>query len=115
MFAVLILMIHPLRKNMLTLSIACVCAATGIWFEKGMGFVVSCFIPTPLGEIFEYAPTSIEISIAIGIWAIGLIIFTLLAKASIAVELGTVHEQSPDPTVVRNADPAAMATAASVK
>ncbi|MEZ5581736.1 MAG: hypothetical protein R3F37_02185 [Candidatus Competibacteraceae bacterium] len=26
----------------------------GIWIEKGMGLVVPGFIPTPLGEIFEY-------------------------------------------------------------
>lgn len=104
-FAVIILMIHPLRKNMLTLSIACVCAAIGIWLEKGMGFVVPGFIPTPLGEVFEYAPTATEIYIAMGIWAVGLIIFTLLAKASIAVELGTVHDKQPVPSSIRDDDP----------
>ena len=58
--AVLILMIDPLRKKTMLLNIACVLTFTGIWIEKGMGLVIPGFIPTPLGEVFEYAPTSVE-------------------------------------------------------
>jgi molybdopterin-containing oxidoreductase family membrane subunit len=89
--AVTILSIHPLRRRMLTLNIACVCGFLGIWLEKGMGLVIPGFIPTPLGEIFEYVPTAQEFTIAIGIWAFGFLVFTLLAKASIAIELGKVR------------------------
>ena len=89
--AVTILSIHPLRRRMLTLNIACVCGFLGIWLEKGMGLVIPGFIPTPLGEIFEYVPTATEFYIAIGIWAFGFLVFTLLAKASIAIELGRVR------------------------
>jgi len=84
--AVVILTIHPLRKKMLTLNIACVLTFVGIWIEKGMGLVVPGFIPTPLGEIFEYSPTSVEVGVSLGIWALGLLIFTLLAKLVLAVE-----------------------------
>lgn len=89
--AVVILSIHPLRRRMLTLNIACVCGFLGIWLEKGMGLVIPGFVPTPLGEVFEYVPTAQEFSIAIGIWAFGFLLFTLLAKASIAIELGKVR------------------------
>lgn len=89
--AVIILMIHPLRKNTTTLSIACVLAFAGIWIEKGMCMVVPGFIPTPLGEIFEYAPTTTEFAISIGIWAVGFLIFTLLAKAFIPIGLGELR------------------------
>jgi molybdopterin-containing oxidoreductase family membrane subunit len=89
--AVVILSIHPLRKSRILLNIACVCGFVGIWLEKGMGLVIPGFIPTPLGEIFEYVPTGQEFAIAIGIWALGFLIFTLLAKASIAIELGKVR------------------------
>jgi molybdopterin-containing oxidoreductase family membrane subunit len=88
--AVIILTIHSLRKNMLTLNIACVLAFFGIWIEKGMGLVVPGFIPTTLGEIFEYTPTAIEFSVSAGIWALGILIFTLLAKLIVAVEQGQV-------------------------
>lgn len=88
--AVTILTIHPLRRNMSTLNIACVLACVGIWIEKGMGLVVPGFIPTPLGEVFEYAPTLIELNVSLGIWALGIMMFTLLAKLVIAVEQGHI-------------------------
>lgn len=87
--AVVILSIHPLRKRLLNL--ACVLAFVGIWVEKGMGFVIPGFIPTPLGEVFEYTPTMIEITVSIGIWSLVAMIFTLLAKASIAISVGEVR------------------------
>lgn len=95
--AVVILMIHPLRRNILLLNLACVLVFVGIWIEKGMGLVVPGFIPTPLGEIFEYSPTLPEFAIAIGIWAFGILIFTLMAKVVIAIELGKLRYRSTDP------------------
>jgi len=89
----IILMIHPLREKMLTLNIACISTTIGIWIEKGMGLVVPGFIPTPLGEIHEYTPTIVEYGISIGIFALGILLFTLMAKASIAIELGKVRYQ----------------------
>jgi molybdopterin-containing oxidoreductase family membrane subunit len=89
--AVLILMIHPLRQKTVLLNVACVLTFTGIWIEKGMGLVIPGFIPTPLGEIFEYAPTSVELSVAAGIWALGILIFTLLTKAMIAIKHGKIR------------------------
>ena len=88
--AVVILSVHRWRNATLTLNVACVLAFVGIWIEKGMGLVVPGFIPTPLGEVFEYSPTLRELAVAVGIWAIGALVFTLLAKASIAIELGRI-------------------------
>jgi len=89
--AVVILTIHPLRRQRKLLNIACVLAFFGIWIEKGMGFVVPGFIPTPLGEVFEYSPTLVELVLSAGIWAFGALVFTLLAQASIAIESGSVE------------------------
>ena len=94
--AVVILMIHPLRRNTLLLNIACVLAFIGIWIEKGMGLVIPGFIPTPLGEIFEYVPTSVELGVAAGIWAFGILIFTLLAKTVIAIKQGKIRQAPKD-------------------
>jgi molybdopterin-containing oxidoreductase family membrane subunit len=52
--AAVILTIHGLRKHRGFLSAACVLAIVGVWIEKGMGLVVPGFVPTPLGEVFEY-------------------------------------------------------------
>jgi molybdopterin-containing oxidoreductase family membrane subunit len=56
-----------------------------------MGFVIPGFIPTPLGEVFEYSPTAVELLLTLGIWAVCILVFTLLAKASIAIALGDVR------------------------
>ena len=96
--AVVILSIHPLRRRRLLLNIACVLAFFAIWVEKGMGFVIPGFIPTPLGEVFEYSPTLVELVLAAGIWAFGALIFTLLARASIAIESGAVGAGKSRPT-----------------
>ena len=90
--ALTILMIHPLRNNMKFLSLACVLGFVGIWLEKGMGLVVPGFIPTTLGEVFEYTPTALEINVGLGIWAFGILLFTLLTKAAIAVETGAMRD-----------------------
>jgi molybdopterin-containing oxidoreductase family membrane subunit len=65
----------------------------GVWIEKGMGLVVPAFIPTPIGEIYEYTPSLTEIMVSIGIWAIGLLIFTLLAKAALPVQCEFLRKQ----------------------
>jgi len=81
-----ILTFSTLRRKMLFLNLSCVLGFFGIWIEKGMGLVVPGFIPTPLGEVFEYTPTFLEVAVSIGILAFGILIFTLLAKAAIAIE-----------------------------
>jgi molybdopterin-containing oxidoreductase family membrane subunit len=89
--AVVILSFEKLRKDMRYLAAACGLAFTGIWIEKGMGFVIPGFIPTPIGEIFEFTPTFPEIMITVGCWAIGALTFTLLAKSAVAISSGKVR------------------------
>ena len=89
--AVILLMIHRTRQNLNILTFACVLAAVGIWLEKGMGFVIPGFIPTPLGEVFEYFPTINEVLIALGVWSIGMLIFTILVKIAIPIQGGRLQ------------------------
>lgn len=86
--AVLILTIHPLRRNRRLLNVACFLTIIGIWMEKGMGLVIPGFIPTPLGDIVEYIPTLHEIGVSLGIWGFGAIVFTLMVKMLIPIQLG---------------------------
>ena len=91
LIAVVLLMMKKTREHHKTLILACSMAIVGVWIEKGMGFVVPGFIPTPIGEIYEYSMTWMEIKISIGILAIGMIVFTLMLNALIplkARELG---------------------------
>jgi len=86
--ATLALMIHPLRKNLRWLMIACGMLFVGIWIEKGIGLVIPGFIPSPLGEIVEYRPTWVELCITAGIWALGFFVLTVLVKVALPIELG---------------------------
>lgn len=102
--AVVILSVHPLRQQRGLLNTACILAFVGIWIEKGMGFVIPGFIPTPLGEVFEYSPTKIEIILSLGIWAMGALVFTLLARASIAIIVGEFSAKKTAPAGVSGAE-----------
>jgi Ni/Fe-hydrogenase subunit HybB-like protein len=107
--ALLLLSFHRTRRAPVTLNIACGLAFVGIWIEKGMGLVVPGFIPTPLGEIFEYRPTWAEVVVSIGIWAFGAMVFTLLAKASMAIEMGRVRDRGAPPAAAAISEPPAAA------
>lgn len=92
--AAAILTVHPLRRRRWLLDAACALAIVGVWIEKGMGLIVPGFVPTPLGEIAEYAPTWTEVFVSLGIWATGALIFTLLTKVAVAVELGALRDRA---------------------
>ena len=91
--AVVILMINPLRHNPIYMNIAFVLIIVGVWIEKGMGLIVPAFVPTPIGEIYEYTPSLTEVMVSIGIWAFGFLLFTLLAKAALPVHCEFLRRQ----------------------
>jgi molybdopterin-containing oxidoreductase family membrane subunit len=86
--AFIIFMIPQTRRRLITLNLGCLLVIIGVWIEKGPGFVIPGFIPDPLGEIFEYIPNLLELMVSFGIWATGLLIFTLLMKVTIPIQTG---------------------------
>jgi molybdopterin-containing oxidoreductase family membrane subunit len=80
----------PASRALRTLNIACVLSIVGIWIEKGMGLIVPAFVPTPLGEIVEYVPTLQEVLVCLGIWAFGLLVYTVFVRVSVPVLAGQV-------------------------
>jgi len=83
-----VLLVLPSSRGLRVLNVACVLAIVGIWVEKGMGLIVPAFIPTPLGEIVEYVPTLNEVLICLGIWAFGLLLYTIFVRMSVPVLSG---------------------------
>lgn len=82
----LILLLNPgTRRNEKTLAVACAMLFISIWIDKGMGMVVTGFIPSPLHEVTKYVPTLPEISITLGVYAIGALIVTVLYKMVITI------------------------------
>jgi Ni/Fe-hydrogenase subunit HybB-like protein len=88
--ALLTLLFPSNRKREGSLALACTAVIVGIWIEKGMGLIVPAFVPTPLGEIVEYVPTVHEILVCLGIWAFGLLLYTIFVRVSVPVLSGQV-------------------------
>jgi Ni/Fe-hydrogenase subunit HybB-like protein len=84
------------RRSLPTLNIGAFFIIVGVWIEKGPGFVAPGFIPDPLGEIYEYFPNFAELAISLGVWACGLLVFTLFMKVAIPIVRGDfVHSRHP--------------------
>ncbi len=81
-----VLMAPSLRRQSNWLIAACTGLVLSIWIDKGVGLVIGGFVPSPLEEIVDYMPTATELSVTLGIWAIGLLVLTVLLKTAIAVK-----------------------------
>lgn len=92
----LFLLYTPLSRRSGFLSTACVLLIVGVWIEKGMGLIIPAFIPSPLGEIVEYLPTLNESLVSLGIWAFGLLVYTILVRVTIPVLAGELTDPAPD-------------------
>ncbi len=98
--AFILFLIPRTRENLVTLNIGSLLIIAGVWVEKGLGLIVPGFIPDPLGEIYEYLPNSTEIAISLGIWACGLLIFTLFMRIAIPIQRGDfVHARHEKPAL----------------
>ena len=83
--ALAMLIIPKVRRKEGWLAVACIFVFVSLWIEKGLGLVVTGFIPSPLDAITEYHPTGTEIAITLGVWAVGLMILTLFYKIFISM------------------------------
>jgi len=53
--------------------------------------VIPGFVPEVLGDFYEYSPTGTEIMVTIGIWAAGLLVYTLLLRIAVPIMNGDFH------------------------
>ena len=76
----------PGRNNPMLLFPACTLLFLGIWIEKGIGLIVPGLVPSPLGEVVDYAPSLVEIGVTLGILALGMLVVTVLIKPALIIE-----------------------------
>ena len=96
------LLVLPLSRSLKWLNLTCVLCIVGIWIEKGMGLVIPGFIPTPLGQMVEYRPSLNETLICVGIWAFGLLSYTVFLRMSVPIlqgRLAKTNESLLDPGI----------------
>lgn len=94
--AFLIFLIRRTREWLPSLNLGCILIIIGVWLEKGPGFVLPGFIPGPLGEIYEYVPSHLELFVSFGVWAVGLLAFTLFMKVAIPIQEGNFVHSKPE-------------------
>jgi molybdopterin-containing oxidoreductase family membrane subunit len=81
-----VLLVNPrLRDRQGLLTFACLAVVLSIWIEKGLGMIVTGFVPSPLGEVTGYAPTLPEFLITVGIYGIGALLITVFYKVTLSV------------------------------
>jgi molybdopterin-containing oxidoreductase family membrane subunit len=86
-----VVLLTPLSRSIAAVNIACALLITGIWIEKGMGLIVPGFVPSPLGQIVEYAPSWNEALVSFGIWAFGLLCYTIMVRVTLPVLSGELR------------------------
>jgi len=72
------------RRQRLVLA-ACAMTFVGVWIEKGMGLIVPGFVPSTMHELVPYVPSVTEWKVMVGIWALGLMIYTVALKIAVWV------------------------------
>jgi molybdopterin-containing oxidoreductase family membrane subunit len=83
--ALALLLVPRWREDTRLLTWACVFVFFSLWLDKGFALLIGGFVPSPLGEVARYAPTLPEWRVAIGIWAIGALMITVLYKIMLSV------------------------------
>ncbi len=81
-----VILVNPRwRRAKMPLTIACIVVVISIWIEKGLGMVVTGFVPSPLGKVTGYVPTLPELAIAFGIYAGGALLVTIFYKIALSL------------------------------
>jgi len=83
--ALAVLLRPSVRSRTGWLAAACVAVIASVWIEKGLGMIVAGFNPSPLGHVSRYVPTAPEVLIALGVYAVGALIVTVLYKTALSV------------------------------
>jgi len=84
-FGTILFAFAPKRFNPFYMMIAAMSLFAGIWIEKGFGLIIPGFVPSPMGEVVDYTPSSYEILITLGVLATGVLVVTLLIKPALVI------------------------------
>jgi len=96
----MVLLVLPVTRSLRWLNLTCALCITGIWIEKGMGLVIPGFIPTPLGEMAEYSPSINETLVCFGIWAFGLLCYTIFLRMAVPILQGVLSKANEAGTLL---------------
>lgn len=84
------------RYNKPTMIVGCIALFLSMYIEKGLTFIIGGLSENPFGEIIDYIPGPIEILVIVAIFAIGLLILSLLLKMVVVVKYDNDENAFPD-------------------
>ncbi len=82
-FAAIVVLSPPLCARRWLLNVALAMTFVGVWIEKGMGLITPGFVPSTLHELVPYHPSLTEWKVTAGVWAFGLMVFTVALKVGL--------------------------------
>ncbi|MFQ5514453.1 MAG: sulfate reduction electron transfer complex DsrMKJOP subunit DsrP [Myxococcota bacterium] len=88
LLALIVFMVPVLRRRLPLLSAACVLAVGGVFIEKGMGLLLPGMTPDMMGEVYAYHPSTTEVLVGAGVWGVGALVFTWMARVAMAITKG---------------------------
>ena len=84
------------RYNKATMIVGCICLFLSMYIEKGLTFVIGGLSENPFGEIVDYIPGKIELAVIVGVFAIGILILSILLKMVTVVKYDNDAGAFPD-------------------
>ncbi len=100
-----VLLWPALRRRPRLLDLACGAVVLAVYLEKGLVFVPSGFAPSALGADVTYAPSAIEVTVALGIHAGGALLFLALLQLVLARTRATTAAAETSATASAAAGP----------
>ena len=80
-----VLVTPRLRRQKSWLVFACIGVVVSMWIEKGLGMVVTGFVPSPLETVTRYVPTFPEVAITVSVYALGALMVTVFYRIALSV------------------------------
>jgi molybdopterin-containing oxidoreductase family membrane subunit len=83
--------IHPV-----TMNAGCVMIYFSVYIEKGIALILPGYTPDPLGQVYQYFPSVIELRVSAGVFGIGFLLFTFMIKVAIEILTGRMTSACPE-------------------
>lgn len=90
-FGSLAILIPPQWRTSKLLPLALIMLVAASWIDKGLGLLIGGFTPNMFEAITPYAPTFKEIMVALGVYAVGALVLSLLWRIALSVKRISGH------------------------
>lgn len=87
----LVILIPPKWRSSGLLPVALIMLVAATWIDKGLGLLIGGFTPNMFEAFTPYMPSFKEVMIALGVYAVGALVLSLLWKIALSVKCVSGH------------------------